>query len=155
MKLALMNKIVIDSNIVFSALLNVNSRIGQILINGNKKYDFFAPEFVRFEIIQHQLKIKKLAKLSDNDFIELYELVMRNVSVLNHTVVPAKFYKNAAILCKDIDIDDSIFVAFAEFLKAKLWTGDKKLINGLTKKGFNRIVITEDLYQDFIGKSKK
>ncbi len=33
-----MTKIIVDTNIVFSALLNVNSRIGQILINGKNEY---------------------------------------------------------------------------------------------------------------------
>ena len=150
-----MNKIIIDSNIVFSALLNVNSRIGQILINGDKKYEFYAPEFVRFEIIQHQLKIKKIAKLSDSEFLELFELVMRNIRVLNLTIVPMKFYKEAIKLCENIDADDSVFVAFAEFLKAKLWTGDKKLINGLLMKGFKRVLTTEELFQDFITRERK
>lgn len=54
-----MTKIIIDTNIAFSALLNVNSRIGQVLINGNKYYDFFAPEYIRFEIIEHQNFISK------------------------------------------------------------------------------------------------
>lgn len=51
-----MTKIVVDSNIVFSALLNINSRIGQILINGSKHYEFYSPEYIRQEIIEHQEK---------------------------------------------------------------------------------------------------
>jgi len=34
-----MNKIIIDTNILFSALLNTDSRIGQILINGKRYYN--------------------------------------------------------------------------------------------------------------------
>ena len=45
-----MTKIVVDTNIVFSALLNTNSKIGQILINENTHFDFYSLEYVRFEI---------------------------------------------------------------------------------------------------------
>jgi predicted nucleic acid-binding protein len=90
-----MTKIVIDSNIVFSALLNINSRIGQILINGSKYYKFYSPEYIRQEIIEHQEKIKRIGKLTDNEFIETYELIIRNLSILNHTIIPKKFYKTA------------------------------------------------------------
>jgi len=55
-----MTKIVVDSNIVFSALLNTNSRIGQILINRKDYYDFYSPEYVRFEIFNHKEKIKSM-----------------------------------------------------------------------------------------------
>lgn len=48
-----MTKIVIDSNIVFSAILNVNSRIAQIIINGRNHYQFFSPQYIRTEIITH------------------------------------------------------------------------------------------------------
>ena len=64
-----MNKIIIDTNILFSALLNTDSRIGQILINGKRYYNFYAPEYIREEIIEHKDKIKTIAKLSDDDFI--------------------------------------------------------------------------------------
>jgi len=40
-----MVSIVIDSNILFSAILNLNSNIGQILITGQKFYDFYAPKY--------------------------------------------------------------------------------------------------------------
>lgn len=67
-----MTKIVIDTNIAFSALLNVDSRIGQILLTGHRYYDFFAPEYLKNEILEHKDKIKNIAKLSDDAFIELY-----------------------------------------------------------------------------------
>jgi predicted nucleic acid-binding protein len=37
----------------------------------------------------------------------------------------------------DIDEKDSVFVALTLELDGLLWTSDKKLKNGLIKKGFN------------------
>lgn len=150
-----MTKIVIDSNIAFSALLNINSRIGQILINGSKYYEFYSPEYIRQEIIEHQEKIKRIGKLTDNEFIETYELIIRNLSILNHTIIPKKFYKTGLELCNSVDADDTAFVAITNYLKGKLWTGDKKLIKGLEEKNYHRIVTTEELYLDFIEREKK
>lgn len=42
-------------------------------------------------------------------------------------------------------MDDIAFVAMSIYLDAKLWTGDKKLIIGLQKYGFKRIITTEEL----------
>ena len=64
-----MTKITVDANIIFSALLNINSRIGQILISGKNYYDFYSPEYVRVEIFKHKEKIKSIGKLTDNEFV--------------------------------------------------------------------------------------
>jgi predicted nucleic acid-binding protein len=40
-------------------------------------------------------------------------------------------------LCKDVDINDIPFIALSVELKIPLWTGDKKLKEGLKLKGFN------------------
>ncbi|WP_373060443.1 PIN domain-containing protein [Zunongwangia sp. H14] len=149
-----MTKIIVDSNIIFSALLNIDSRIGQMLINSKKHYDFYSPKYVRSEIFEHKEKIKKIAKLNNADFFEVYELVLQNVTILNHSILPIKNFKKAADLCKNVDSDDTLFVAFSEYLKADLWTGDKKLLIGLSKKGFKRTITTEELYQDFRKKQK-
>ncbi|MDT0646364.1 PIN domain-containing protein [Zunongwangia sp. F260] len=77
-----MIKIIVDSNIIFSALLNINSRIGQILISGKKNYDFYAPKYVRTEILEHQKKIQKIAKLNNDDFFEVYELILKKLQFL-------------------------------------------------------------------------
>ncbi len=149
-----MIKIIVDTNIVFSALLNINSRIGQILINGKNHYHFYSPEYVRFEIFKHKEKIKSIGKLTNNEFLETYELVLKNITILNHSLIPTKIYKNAEMLCQNIDIDDTVFVAVSDFTKGILWTGDLKLLNGLIEKGYTRLIKTDDLYQDFISREK-
>jgi predicted nucleic acid-binding protein len=37
-------------------------------------------------------------------------------------------------------------VALTLFLEGKLWTGDKKLINGLKEKGFKQFIKTSELF---------
>jgi predicted nucleic acid-binding protein len=150
-----MTKIVVDTNIVFSALLNTNSRIGQILINGKNHFDFYSPEYVRFEIFQHKEKLKSIGKLTEEEFIETYSLILRNITILNHSLIPPEIYRNAELLCHDIDIDDTIFVAVSDFTKGILWTGDMKLINGLIVKGYKQVIITDDLYRDFLIREKQ
>ncbi len=56
-----MTKLIVDSNIIFSAILNTNSRIGQILITGGEFYDFYAPKYLREEIWEHQEKLNNSA----------------------------------------------------------------------------------------------
>jgi predicted nucleic acid-binding protein len=145
-------RIVVDTNILFSTLLNTNSRIGQILIKGHHYYNFFSPEYIRDEIFEHKYKIQHLAKMDDIKFIETYELAVHNISIISNSVIPATYYKKAEFLCSSIDIDDTPFIAATEFLRGKLWTGDKMLINGLLAKNYSQIITTEELYQDFISK---
>jgi predicted nucleic acid-binding protein len=149
-----MNKIVIDTNIVFSTLLNTDSRIGQILINGHFYFDFYAPANVRTEIFEHREKIVQLTGITENEFLELYELVIRNIKILNHTLIPLRIYHKAEKPCKSVDPNDTVLIAVTEFVNGRLWTGDRKLINGLTAKGYINLIQTDELYHDFIKKGK-
>jgi predicted nucleic acid-binding protein len=44
-------KLVVDTNIVFSAVLNSNSRIARILTSGRRHFEFYSCEFLRVELI--------------------------------------------------------------------------------------------------------
>ena len=59
--------------------------------------------------------------------------------------IPQKDRLNAYKLVNDIDIDDLPFVALSIHKKCLLWTSDIKLINGLKKKGFTKVITTSEL----------
>jgi predicted nucleic acid-binding protein len=43
-------KIIVDANIVFSAILNTNSKIADILLNSKGTFSFLAPDFLETEL---------------------------------------------------------------------------------------------------------
>ena len=50
-------KLVVDTNIVFSAVLNSSSAIARILIGGRRYFQFYSCEFLRTELHKHRPKL--------------------------------------------------------------------------------------------------
>jgi predicted nucleic acid-binding protein len=143
-------KIVIDTNIVFSAILNPESPIGQIILNGSKYFMFLSIEQLKKEIENHQDKILSISGLSRTDFLRIYELIISKISFINQVLVTPDNYKKAVELTNDIDPDDVLFVGLAIQFQCKLWSGDKKLIKGLSDKNFHHAITSEQLFQLYL-----
>lgn len=143
-------KIVVDSNIVFSAILNSKSRIGQIITIGARHYDFYSINLLKAEILRHKNKIQNLSGFDDIEFEATYILITSKIRFVDEIFISNSDIEKALKLTKDIDEDDTLFVALANHLKAKLWTGDKKLEKGLSEKEFYSLISTRELYDDFI-----
>lgn len=138
-------KIIVDTNIVFSAILNPNSQIGQILLFHNKTISLFSlPQLVE-ELLRYKDKIQSLKGISNSEFHEIKEYVLKRIQFLDDFLIPVEILKWAEKLVSEIDIDDTLFVALTEYLDGFLWTGDKKLIKGLKNKGWEKVISTDDL----------
>ena len=111
---------------------------------------FFSPIFLRKEILNHKQKIKQFTKLSEIEMEELIDLVYSKIQFIDEKLVPKKILKTADELTREIDFDDAIFIALANHLNCKLWTGDKKLMNFLKMNGFKRIISTNELKSELI-----
>ncbi len=140
-------KVVVDSNIVFSAMLNPESSIGDIILNSQDTFSFYACEYLKEEINDHKDKIIKLTGYDEREYGEVEFLVYKQVDFFSESTIPFEFWQNAADLVRDIDMDDITFIALSLFLDIKLWTGDKLLIGGLSKKGFKNIITTQEMLQ--------
>jgi predicted nucleic acid-binding protein len=138
-------KIVIDTNIVFSAILNTNSRIAQILIYENPNFQFYSCDYLQTEILRHRNKLLKLTNLSADELFELENFITHNITFINEHLLPEKLIEETQILLQNIDPFDVPFVALANHLNAKLWTGDKKLYNPLKEQNFKNIISTLEL----------
>ncbi len=137
-----MDKIVVDTNIVFSSLLG-NHKIIEFLMCENNR--LFVPKIFFVEMFVHKEKLTKISKLSLNEVNEFLLLITKNLIVIDERLIPENLKSKALELVEDIDIKDLPFIALSLYLDAKILTGDKKLINGLKNKGFKNIIELKEL----------
>nr|MBI1231646.1 hypothetical protein [Cytophagales bacterium] len=95
----------------------------------------------------HRSKIKKISKYSDFELDRIISLITGKIRFINIKLISKRSFEYAESLTKDVDIDDSEFVALTEHIKGKLWSGDKQLIEGLREKGWKKVISIEDLFK--------
>ncbi len=137
--------LIVDTNIVFSTLLNPNSVIGDILLNYQDAIQFYAPELLIEEINRYSDKIEKYSKLNPTQLTICKSLLLNAIQFVSEELISEDSWSTAYLLTKDIDEDDTPFVALVIQMKAKLWSGDKKLITGLISKQSELIFTTLEL----------
>jgi len=143
-------RIVVDTNIAFSAILNTNSKIARILLQPKSRLNFYSTEQLSYEIEEHKEKIKKTSNYSDNELDRIVTLITNKIRFINLRLIPKESYELAESLTQNVDEDDTEFVALTEHIKGKLWSGDKELQRGLNKKGWNKFISTEELFDRII-----
>jgi predicted nucleic acid-binding protein len=136
-------KIVVDTNILFSALLSKKGKIRDIIVCEN--FTFFSCNFSIAELISLSDKLIKNLKIKKEEWQWFAYQVLKHINFVNEIFISSNSLENAVKLCKDIDIKDTLFVALSLDLESYLWTGDKKLAEGLKSKGFNKVLMTDDL----------
>ncbi|NES21459.1 MAG: PIN domain-containing protein [Symploca sp. SIO3E6] len=126
--------VIVDTNILFSALLRKNSRFIELLLDPN--YDFFICEQVLVELFKRKEKILKASQLKEEEIVKIYQILLKRINLYKEDLIAAEHIATAYELCRDIDETDTPHVALTIELEGLLWTGDKKLKEGLQRKGF-------------------
>jgi predicted nucleic acid-binding protein len=140
-----MRKIIVDTNIIFSCLLNSQGTIGDIIFNSDSLFAFYSNQYMHFEIRKHWNKLLKISKLTDDELQTAYDKMLTKLTFINEALIPKTDWEKAEILVADIDLDDTDFVALTRYLKGSLWTGDKALYAGLKAKRFRTVYQTQDM----------
>ena len=126
-------KIVIDAN------------VEELSIVTSANHEVYLCRFIGVELFKHKEKIMKYSQLREEQIIDAYQLLLENTKAIHEYEIPVEVYKKAENLCKTVDPKDTVYVAATLFLDACLWTGDKKLREGLAKKGFTNTISTAEL----------
>ncbi len=129
-------KIVVDANVIFSALVPKASRIREAFFQETNA--FYCPVFVFTELFKHKEKIFKSSKLSESEILNFLHKITERIRFVNESLVSLESKQQAYDLCHDVDEKDIPYVALTIELKADFWTGDHKLRQGLEEKGFLR-----------------
>jgi len=142
---------VIDSNIIFSTILNIRSPIGKfILASNSEKVKFYAPEYLSIEIEKYVPKIMELSGMNEAEVRRLLILAYDKIEFVPDQIIPFEYYAKSLPFVKEIDMDDLVFVALNEYLNTTLlWTGDKELYKGLEDRGYDKVVNFEGIKEIF------
>jgi predicted nucleic acid-binding protein len=138
-------RIVVDTNIVFSAILNSNNRISRILLMPKNRINFYSTRQLLEEIDEHKDKLLKISKAKEEDLNKSIKLITSKIRFIDVRLISKESFIIALKMVEDVDIDDTEFIALTEHIKGKFWTGDKELKKGLFKKGWNKFVTQEEL----------
>lgn len=139
--------VVVDANILISACLKINGRLANLIFTNTSKINFVIPEFVLLEIKENEAKIYKSGKITRSEFNQNLLFILSELIIIKDDEITDAIFKQSFELTENIDPKDTIFITLAISLDALLWTGDLKLLSGLKKKGFNKIITTLDFEQ--------
>lgn len=139
-------RVIVDANIVFSAILNTNGKIADLLINSKKYLDFIAPDFLRTEIRKHYPKLIKISGLTPEQLQESEFQVYKDIKFISEEQISIAAWEFAYKVTKDVDPNDTPYVAYSRHFRCKIWSGDKALIKGLENKGFKSFLSTDEVF---------
>ena len=133
--------VITDTNIFYSALAAPYGEIAKIL-SERKNIQFLVPDYLLEEIEEHLPDIAKITKKTQKQIkTEFYNILEEFVILTSKDITEANLLKAEKITK---DIDDIPFIAFHLQYKHKIWSLDKKLISGLTEKGYGHFFISTD-----------
>lgn len=139
--------VVVDVNILFSALISPNSTLAGLLTRPELPIKRISCHYAVVELFKHQPKIVKYAKKPVNEVIlDLYDS-LKEIQLYNETFIEQHHWLEAERLTVAVDSFDVNYVALALQTGAWLWTGDKKLTIHLKEMGFERVISTAELHQ--------
>lgn len=117
-------KIVLDTNILISALLKDSSTRKLVFEHSPLLY---IPSYVLDEVREHENEIAKKSKLSVKEIHFLIKKLIKNSEVIpRENVMP--FREKAKEIIQKIDPDDVLIIASALFLQESvIWSEDKAL----------------------------
>ena len=138
-------KIIVDTSIFMSALISPKGIYAELLMNPIFKFEKYSSYYLVIKIFKHKEKILKYSKLTESELLEQVYNLLKNVTLINESQIPKEVWKKSFELTKDVDENDTAFVALTEYTNGKLWTLDKKLSKGLKNKGYTKIIGTKEL----------
>lgn len=136
--------VIADSNVIFSALLTPKGTIAQILTS-KSKIQFLVPDYLYEEIEEHLQMVADYTGKPTAEIKRNLKLLTVKITIVATDEVPMKCRQKAVEIVADIDKDDAPCIALHFYKKHKIWTGDRTLINGLTAKGYDIFITTEEL----------
>jgi predicted nucleic acid-binding protein len=133
-------RVIIDANLLFSELISGRQRL-RALFQAHPEIEFFCPKYVFIELFKHKEDITEATALTEADLLSVLHSLLQHIHFFDEDAVCIGSWTEAWRLCRDVDENDTAYVALTLELSGRLWTGDRELEVGLRKKGFDKFFV--------------
>jgi len=137
--------IVVDTNIVFSSIANAEGTISDLLLNSSQIFEFYSPSSLLDELDTHHKKLIGLTGFKEAELNFLIRSILKKIDIIDIDSIPTATRLQAIKITENVDRFDAPFIALAIELNSILWTGDKKLIKGLSNQGIDWLLDTASI----------
>ena len=137
-----MKQFIVDANIIFSTLISGREEY----LRAFTEVEILLPDFALLEIQEHQEQILRKTNVDPENFRELTLGVFRYLTIIPNMLISNRSYLEAYQLCKDIDEDDTAYLAASIEFDLTLVSKDEILVNGLRAKGYQKIIHLKEFF---------
>ena len=121
-----MRKLVIDTNRIMAGLLK-DSASRRIILHDS--FSFYAPDYIETELDKHRSYLVKKAKLSEENFDLLMQILLDNVELVPFEDFSGD-YDRAMSIMETVDENDAPFLAVGLALGTEgIWTEDRHFLH--------------------------
>ena len=72
--------------------------------------------------------------------------ICKDITFISEEQIRLSTWIEAEKLVAEIDPKDTHYIAYSKHFRCKIWSGDKVLMSGLSKKGFTNFITTDELF---------
>ena len=129
--------VIVDANIAFKALVSKHGDL-RTRLDSSSNIRFYTPGFLFVELFKHKTRLIRATRLTEEELLEALQALISRMEFTNEANIPLGVWLEAHRLCRNVDENDTAYVALSLHLDGILWTDDMQLKEGLRAKGFNR-----------------
>lgn len=141
-----MKRFIIDANILFSMFISGKEEYFEL----TEKVKFLTPVFALEELQKHQETILSKTKIDSKNFNDFTLRILDNVLVVPNFLITTQSYLQAYNWCKDIDLDDMVYIALSIEFDTCFVTRDMILYEGLKQKGYLNIMAWKEFLDEYL-----
>lgn len=132
----IVRKIIIDHNILFAAIHTKTSLTRRRILDS--PFSFYTPNYLLVELFKHRQRIVERSRATEEEVLSYLNQVVQKIHFFNEELISLENFFEAYHLCKDVDENDTAYIALTLELNGELWTRDDVLKAGLRQRGFDR-----------------
>lgn len=108
-------RVVVDTNILFAALLRRQSRLREALLT-DAGHTFYCPRFVMVEMFKHKERLATASELGEEELLDCLNALLARMTFIEEGTIPIGTWMEGRRLCAEVDRKDAPFVTLTLFV---------------------------------------